>query len=102
MTSMAKRLDVKSDLMMRKVDEILNGSNREERSLPRERSRQANDRDGARSYAGAQPGSRANYESVHMERPRAAPSRPGWTNPVLPEADATPETRLLFVYILQI
>ena len=41
-------------LMMRKLDEILNGSNREERSAPSERSRQANDGDGARSYAGAQ------------------------------------------------
>ena len=41
MTSLEKRLDAKSDLMMRKLDEILNGSNREERSNPRERSRQA-------------------------------------------------------------
>ena len=48
MTSLEKRLDVKSDLMMRKLDEILNGSNREGRSAPRERSRQANDGDGAR------------------------------------------------------
>ena len=94
MTSLEKRLDVKSDLMMRKLDKILNGSNREERSAPRERSRQANDGDGARSYAGAQEGSRTNYESKHRERPRAAPSRLGWTNPVPPEADATPETRL--------
>ena len=39
MTSVEKRLDAKSDLMMRKLDEILNGSNREERSNPRERSR---------------------------------------------------------------
>ena len=36
----------------------------------------------------------SNYESKHRERPRAAPSRPGWTNPFPPEADATPETRL--------
>ena len=41
-------LDAKSDLMMRKLDEILNGSNREESSAPRERSRQANDGEGAR------------------------------------------------------
>ena len=38
-----------------------------------------------------------NYESRSRERPRAAPSRPGWTNPVPPEADATSETRLPFV-----
>ena len=94
MTSLEKRLDAKSDLMMRKLDEILNGSNREERSNQRERSRQANDGDGTGSYAGAQQNSRTNYESSNRERPRAAPSRPGWTNLVPPEADATPETRL--------
>ena len=94
MFSLEKKLYVKSDLMMRKLDEILNGSNREERSAPRERSRQADDGVGARSYVGAQQSSRTNYESKHRERPRAVPSRPGWTNPVPPEADATPETRL--------
>ena len=57
----------------------------------------ANDGDGARSYAGAQQSSRTNYESKHRERLRAAPARPGWANPVPPEADATPETRLPFV-----
>ena len=94
MTSLEKRLDAKSDLMMRKLDEILNGSNREERSNPRERSRQANDGDGTGSYAGAQQISRTNYESRNKERPRAAPSRPSWTNPAPPEADATPELSL--------
>ena len=84
--SLEKRLDAKSDLMMRKLDEILNRSNREEHSAPRERSRQANDGDGTRSHAGAQQSSRTNYEYRNRERPRAAPSRPGWT-------DATPETR---------
>ena len=94
MTSLGKRLDAKSDLMMRKLDEILNGSSRKERSNPRERSRQANDGDGAGNYAGAQQNSRTNYESRNRERPRAAASRPGWTNPVPPEMDALPETRL--------
>ena len=94
MTSLEKGLDAKSDLMMRKLDEILNGGNREERSNPRERSRQANDGDGAGSYAGAQQNSKANYETRNRERPRAASSSPGWTNPVPPETDATPETRL--------
>ena len=94
MTSLEKRMDAKSDLMMPKLAEILNGGNRDERSAPRERSRQANDGDGARSYAGAQQSSRTRYEYKRRERPRAAPSRPGWTNSVLPEADATPETRL--------
>ena len=53
MTSLENRLDSKSDLMMRKLDEILNGSNREERSDPWERSRQSNDGGGAGIYAGA-------------------------------------------------
>ena len=83
-TSLEKRLDAKSDLMMRKLDENFNGSSREERSNPRERSRQANDGDGAGNYAGAQQNSRANYEYRNRERPRAAPSRTGWTNPVPP------------------
>ena len=65
MTTLEKRLDVKFDLMMRKLDEILNGRNREELSAPRERSRQANDGDGALSYAGAQQSSRTSYESKH-------------------------------------
>ena len=69
MTSLEKRLDAKSDLMMRKLDEILNGSSREERFNPRERSRQANDGDGAGNYAGDQQNSRANYESRNRERP---------------------------------
>ena len=54
MTSLEKRLDAKPDLLMRKLDGILNGSNWEERSNPRERPRHANDRDGAGSYARAQ------------------------------------------------
>ena len=94
MASLEKRLDAKSDLMMRKLDAILKGSNREERSNPRERSRHANDGNGTGSYARAQQSSRTNYESRNRERPRAAPSRPSWTNPAPPEADATPETRL--------
>ena len=94
MTSLEKRLDAKSDLMMRKLDASLNGSNWQERSNQRERSRHANDGDGTGSNARAQQSSRKNYEPRNKERPRAAPSRPGWTNPVPPEADATPETRL--------
>ena len=94
MTSLEERLEAKSDLMMRKLEEILNGSNREEHPYPREGSRQATDGDGAHSCAGAQPGSRTRFESNHRERPRAAPSRPGWTNPVPPEVDATSGTRL--------
>ena len=94
MTSLEKRLDAKSDLMMRKLDLILNGSNWEERSNTREHSRHANDGEGTGSYARAQQSSRTNYEPRNRERPSAAPSRPGWTNPVPPEADATPETRL--------
>ena len=92
MTSLEKRLDTKSDLMIRKLDEVLNGNHREERPSPRKDSGEATDGDGAHSYAGAQPGSRKNFESNHRERPRAAPSRPGWTNPVPSEADATSGT----------
>ena len=94
LTSLEERLDAKSDLIMRKLDEILNGSNREERSNPRNCTGQANDADRARSHAGAHQSSRSNYESRNRARPRAAPSRPGWTNPVPPEAQAAPETRL--------
>ena len=70
MTSLEKigLLDAKSDLMMRKLDVILNRSSREERSNPRERSRQANDGYGAGNYAGAQQNSRANYEARNRER----------------------------------
>ena len=94
MTSLEKRLDANSDLMMRKLDAILNGSNWEERSNPRERSQHSNDGDGTGIYATAQQSSRTNYEPRNRERPRAAPSKSSWTNPAPPEADATPETRL--------
>ena len=73
MTSLEKRMDAKSDLMLLKLVEILNGGNREERSAPRERSRQQMMEDGARSYAGAQQSSRTNYESKHRERPSGSP-----------------------------
>ena len=73
MTSLEKRLDAKSELMMRKLDEILNGSNREERSNPRDRTGQAKEGDGARGHAGVHQSSRSNYESRNRERPRAAP-----------------------------
>ena len=76
MTSLQKRLDAKSDLMMPKLDKTLNDSNREEQPSPSDDSRQATDGDGAHSYPGAQPGSRTDFESNHKERPRAAPSRP--------------------------
>ena len=94
MTGLEKRLDAKSDLMMRKLEAILNGSSWQEHSNSRERSRHANIGDGTGNSARAQQGSRTNYEHRNKERPRAAPQRPGWTNPVPPEADATPETRL--------
>ena len=94
MTGLEKRLDAKSDLMMRKLDAILNGSSWQEHSNSRERSRHANVGDGTGNSARAQQGLRTKYEPRNKERPRAAPQRPGWTNPVPPEADATPETRL--------
>ena len=94
MTGLEKRLDAKSDLMMRKLDAILNGSSWQEHSNSRERSRHANVADGTGNNARAQQSSRTNYEHRNKEWPRAAPQRPGWTNPVPPEAEATPETRL--------
>ena len=42
-TSLEKRLDAKPDLMMQNLDEILSGSNRENRPAPMEGSRQAID-----------------------------------------------------------
>ena len=62
MTGLEKRLDAKSDLMMRRLDAILNGSNWGERSNPRERSRHANDGDGMGNNARAQQSSRTNNE----------------------------------------
>ena len=71
MTSLEKRLDAKSDLMMRKLDAILNGSNWQEHSNPRVRSRHANDGDGTGSNARAQQSSRTNYEPRNKERDSA-------------------------------
>ena len=68
MTGLEKRLDAKSDLMMRRLDAILNGSNWGERSNPRERSRHANDGDGMGNNARAQQSSRTNNEPRNKER----------------------------------
>ena len=47
------------------------------------------------NYSGTNTGANSSwYKPRNRERPRVAPSRPGWTNPVPSEADATPETRL--------
>ena len=89
MTSLEKRLDAKADLMMRKLDEIMNSGNLENLHAPAEDSRQTTDGGGTRGYAGAQPRSRTSFESNHRERPRAAPLRAGRTNPAPPEAEAT-------------
>ena len=69
MTSLEKRLDAKSDLMMRKLDAILNGSNWQERSNQREHSRHANDGDGTGSNARAQQSSRTNREGAAKGSP---------------------------------
>ena len=68
MTSLEKRLDAKSDLMMRKLDAVLNGNNWQERSNPRERSRHANDGDGTGSNATAQQSSKTNYDATPETR----------------------------------
>ena len=97
MTSLETRFDAKADLMMRRLDEILSDSNRENCPGPMEDSRQATDGSGAHSHAEAQPRSRMSFESNHRERPRAASSRAGWTNPAPPEADSTLGARLPIV-----
>ena len=94
MTSLEKRLDATADLMMRKLDETLRGSNGENRSNLMENSRQATDGSGTHCNAEALPRSRMSFEPNHRERPRAAPSSAGWTNPITPEADATSGARL--------
>ena len=94
MNSLEKRLDTKADLRMRKLDEILKGSNQENRCVPMEDSRQATDGSGAHRHAEAPPRSGSSFEPNYRERPRAAPSRGGWGNPTMPEADATSGARL--------
>ena len=94
MTSLEKRLDAKADLMMRKLDEILKGSNQENRCVPMEDSRQATDGSGAHRHVEAPPRLGSSFEPNYRERPRAAPSRGGWGNPTMPEADATSGARL--------
>ena len=105
MTSMEKRLDAKSDLMMRKLDEILNGGNREERSTPRERSHQANDGDRARGHAAAQPSSRSNLiigsdpgqphrgqvGQTRLRRKRIPPPPPETRLPTVPQVRSVPD-----------
>ena len=58
MTSLEKRLDATADLMMRKLDEILRGSNRKNCSNLMENSRQATDGSGTHCDAEALPRSR--------------------------------------------
>ena len=72
MINLEERLDAKADLMMRNLDEILSGSNRDNRLAPLEDSRQAADGSGAHSYAGVQPRARTSFVSKHRERPREA------------------------------
>ena len=69
MTRLEKKLDAKSDLMMRELDEILNGSNREKRPATREDLRQATDGDGARSYAGPSRGQEQNSSLIKGRDP---------------------------------
>ena len=75
MTNLEKTLDAKAEFMMRKLDEILSGNNRENRPAPMRDSRRATDKSGTHNCAGAQPRSRTNFEPDHRKRPRAAPAR---------------------------
>ena len=94
MTSLEKRLVAKADLMMRKLDEILKGSNGENRCGPMEDKRQATNGSVTHRHTEAPPRSGTNFDPNHRERPRAAPSRAGWTNAIMREADATSGARL--------
>ena len=94
MTNLEKRLDAKADLMMGKLDEILSGSNRENRPAPMKDSRRATEESGTHNCAGAHPRSRMNFEPDHRERPRTVPSSSGLTDPTPPETDAPPGARL--------
>ena len=79
--------------MMRKLGEILKDSN-QNRCCPMEDSRQATNGSGTHRHAEAPPRSSTSFEVNHRERSRAALSSAGWTNPTMPEADATSGARL--------
>ena len=72
MTSLKKRLDAKTELRMRKLDEILRGSNQENRSDPIEDSRKETDGSGTHSHAEAPPRSRTSFEPNHRVAPLRA------------------------------
>ena len=72
MTSLDRRLDAKADLMMRKIDEILRGSNQENRSGSMEDSRLATDGSGTHRHAEAPLRLRTMFEPNHRERLKAA------------------------------
>ena len=94
MTSLEKRLEAKADIMMRKHDEILKCSNQENCCGPMEDSLQATNGSGTHCHAEAPSRSKTSFESNHRKRPRASPSRAGWTNPTTSEAGATSGSRL--------
>ena len=94
MTNLEKRLDAKTDVILRKIDELLSSSNQEMRSALREKSRQASDGFRAPRHAKASPKLRISFEPSHRERPMVAPSRAGWTNLMIREAEATSGARL--------
>ena len=79
--------------MMRKLDGILKGNNQENRGCPMEDSRQATNGPRTHCHGEASLRSRTSFGPSHRERPRAAPSM-AWTNPTMPEADATSVARL--------
>ena len=80
--------------MMRKLDEILIGSNGESRSGQKKDSRQATDGSGIHSHVGAQPRSRKSFEPNQRERSRAAESSARWMNSITPEEDFSSGARL--------
>ena len=88
---LASRLHAKADLLMRKLDELLSSNNRESRPDPRKNSLLMGFEP---PDTQSSPSSRTSLESKNMQRSRAAPLMPFWTDPVPPEAEASSETSL--------
>ena len=84
LTNWESILDAKAYVMTRKLDEVLNSSNQESRSSPKENSHQTTDGFRAPRHSQAPPRSRSSFESNQRERPRVAPSKVGWTDPFPP------------------
>ena len=92
--------------MLRKLDKILNGINREKRPSPREDLHQATDGDGASSYAGTQPRGQEQILSLIIGRDSGQPrrGRVGRTQslrrrmPTMPQVRSVPDLNTVSQY----